>query len=369
MAMAVSDTSTVGAERSNRYRRPRNPKQNLPSADTDPNPEGVNSTRSKSTISAILLAPFSPTSPTHDSPTTKKKNFATFRGLGCAAPPQVSVPAVIRTSADWDSKKVKKKKARSKKSKPVNCAVVPGINGNSNGSNGSSSSCVAVPDVWCGPGIGLTTDAASVDCVVSRRPVNGRGRVDSDNKLPSRERSGYTVRRMVIPEDNPFLEIDSALELPRSRVDHFVSRHHRPSRYGFPEGLAEIVMLQNSLMGGRSDGLDRYRDLRLDVDSMSYEELLELGDRIGYVNTGLREDEIARCVQKTELPFLTNLRSHVPTEMEKKCSVCQEEYEADDEMGKLECGHLYHIDCIKEWLLQKNACPICKSAARSHSNV
>lgn len=34
----------------------------------------------------------------------------------------------------------------------------------------------------------------------------------------------------------------------------------------------QIVMLQSSmLMGGRSDGLDRYRDLRLDVDHMSYE--------------------------------------------------------------------------------------------------
>lgn len=34
----------------------------------------------------------------------------------------------------------------------------------------------------------------------------------------------------------------------------------------------QIVMLQSSLlMGGRSGGLDQYRDLRLDVDSMSYE--------------------------------------------------------------------------------------------------
>lgn len=191
MPMAVSETSTTVAERSNRYRRTRNPRQNHPSADADPNPEVVHSTRSKSTISAMLLAPFSPTSPTHDPPTAltpKKKNFTTFRGLGCAAPPQVSVPAVIRTSADWDSKKVKKKKLRSKKSKALNSAV-PGINSNSNGLNSSSalsSSCVAVPDVWCGPGIGLTTDAASVDCVVSRRPVTGRGRIDSD-RVPSRE--------------------------------------------------------------------------------------------------------------------------------------------------------------------------------------
>lgn len=34
----------------------------------------------------------------------------------------------------------------------------------------------------------------------------------------------------------------------------------------------QIVMLQsNLLMGGRSDGADRYRDWRLDIDSMSYE--------------------------------------------------------------------------------------------------
>ncbi|KAJ4848596.1 hypothetical protein Tsubulata_020265 [Turnera subulata] len=36
---------------------------------------------------------------------------------------------------------------------------------------------------------------------------------------------------------------------------------------------------------------DQYRDMRLDVDRMSYEELLALGDRIGNVNTG----PVRRC--------------------------------------------------------------------------
>ena len=125
-------------------------------------------------------------------------------------------------------------------------------------------------------------------------------------------------------------------------------------------------MLQNSLMGGRTDGLDRYRNWRLDVDNMSYEELLELGDRIGYVNTGLREDEIARCVRRTKPFFLSNL-SLIRTELERQCTICQEEYEAEDEMGKLDCGHFYHIRCIKQWLSQKNSCPVCKSAAMSNS--
>lgn len=106
-----------------RYRKPRNP-------ETDPN--------SKATISSILAE------------TAKKKKFtsATFRGLGCTAASQVSVPAVIRTSANWESNHLKKKRLiKAKKT-----TILP---------NPNSSTC----DVWCAP---LTT--ASVDCVVSTRP-------------------------------------------------------------------------------------------------------------------------------------------------------------------------------------------------------
>ncbi|CAN4088763.1 unnamed protein product [Withania somnifera] len=335
------------------------------------------SSSTRSTISSLLLAPFSPPSPTQENPTTptvfsiKKNNFATFRGLGCTDSPQVSLPAVIRTSADWDPKRFKKKKQNSNKNKSLNSAVhaVGGggvaIRCNNAVQNNASSSCVVVPDVWCGPGIGLTTDAASVDCVVSRRPLSGRGRIESDKVTP-RERSACPIRRMVSAEDNPFLDIESSLGIPRSEIELFASRHHRHSRHGYSEGLAEIVMLQNSLMGGRTDGLDRYRNWRLDVDNMSYEELLELGDRIGHVNTGLREDEIARCVRRTKPFFLSNL-SLIRTELEKQCTICQEEYEAEDEMGKLDCGHFYHIRCIKHWLSQKNSCPVCKSVAMSTS--
>lgn len=229
----------------------------------------------------------------------------------------------------------------------------------------SSSSCLVGPEVWCGPGIGFTTDAAS-DCVVStRRSVScgGRGKVDSDRIHP-RERSACTARRMVNPEDFSFFDADPETSHPR--MDVFGSRHHRHARYRSPEGLAEIVMFQSSLlMGGRPDGLDRYRDWRLDVDSMSYEELLELGDKIGYVSTGLREDEIVRCLRKAKLPLLDDMSSHFSSEMQCKCSICQEEYEAEDEMGKLDCGHFFHVDCIKQWLVQKKTCPMCKTSVLS----
>lgn len=43
--------------------------------------------------------------------------------------------------------------------------------------------------------------------------------------------------------------------------------------------------------------------------------------------------------------------------------IMQEEYTDGDELAKLECRHEFHFTCIKEWLFQKNECPICKRTA------
>lgn len=126
------------------------------------------------------------------------------------------------------------------------------------------------------------------------------------------------------------------------------------------------MTIHSSFLLGGPDAYDRYRDWRLDVDNMSYEELLELGDKIGYVSTGLREEEILRCLRKMKHSILDSLPPNLSAGMEWKCSICQEEYEVEDEVGKLECGHGYHLYCIKQWLMQKNACPVCKVAAAEY---
>ncbi|KAK3025474.1 hypothetical protein RJ639_041555 [Escallonia herrerae] len=45
------------------------------------------------------------------------------------------------------------------------------------------------------------------------------------------------------------------------------------------------------------------------------------------------------------------------------CVICQVEYEDDETIGSLQCGHEYHADCIKKWLLQENVCPLCRATA------
>ncbi|XP_015574393.1 E3 ubiquitin-protein ligase MBR2 isoform X1 [Ricinus communis] len=104
---------------------------------------------------------------------------------------------------------------------------------------------------------------------------------------------------------------------------------------------------------------DRHRDMRLDVDNMSYEELLALEERIGDVNTGLSEGTILKLMKQQKYVFMI---ADNPADLE-PCSICQEEYVDGDDLGTLDCGHVFHTNCIKQWLVLKNICPICKMTA------
>lgn len=42
------------------------------------------------------------------------------------------------------------------------------------------------------------------------------------------------------------------------------------------------------------------------------------------------------------------------------CAVCRFLYEENMKNASLHCGHEFHVDCIKMWLLQKNECPMCR---------
>ncbi|XP_010516968.1 PREDICTED: probable E3 ubiquitin-protein ligase RHG1A isoform X2 [Camelina sativa] len=131
-----------------------------------------------------------------------------------------------------------------------------------------------------------------------------------------------------------------------------VALHERFSSEGFMD-----VDRQPHYDGSRNSP-DYHRDMRLDIDDMTYEDLLALGERIGSVNTGLSDRAISSCLLATTYFPLYQ------TEEQRKCAICLEEYKEKDELGEVKgCGHDYHGSCIKKWLSMKNSCPICKSPA------
>ncbi|KAL3505146.1 hypothetical protein ACH5RR_034987 [Cinchona calisaya] len=120
--------------------------------------------------------------------------------------------------------------------------------------------------------------------------------------------------------------------------------------------IEDVMILDQSFLLGMTDIHDRHRDMRLDVDNMSYEELLALEERIGNVSTGLSEETILKQLKKWK--YVTNITDEEEAE---PCCVCQEEYTSGEDLGTLDCGHDFHAECIKLWLTYKNLCPICKT--------
>ncbi|XP_010279213.1 PREDICTED: uncharacterized protein LOC104613187 [Nelumbo nucifera] len=155
-------------------------------------------------------------------------------------------------------------------------------------------------------------------------------------------------------------------------------RIYRPNRREVPQAAPEEgnrprfrIVSDNDVaileFQGLGDFIDHHSDMRLDIDHMSYEELLALEERIGNVNTGLTEEIITRQLKTrthASSPVYLNLDEPPSTDQETEtCIICQVNYENQEKIGTLSCDHEYHADCIRKWLLVKNVCPICKTTA------
>ena len=46
-------------------------------------------------------------------------------------------------------------------------------------------------------------------------------------------------------------------------------------------------------------------------------------------------------------------------EEEDRCSVCLCEMEDTDQVGVIKCNHVFHLDCLSEWLRINKVCPLC----------
>jgi len=112
--------------------------------------------------------------------------------------------------------------------------------------------------------------------------------------------------------------------------------------------LSRLGRHQRGAAAGRSD---RY----IDVDRMSYEELLILEEKIGEVKKrGLESNQIESIT--TCFHFVCN-----PNAESESCSVCLMDFEEKQNVRKLPCEHFYHKECIDKWLAQKGSCPVCKA--------
>ena len=88
-------------------------------------------------------------------------------------------------------------------------------------------------------------------------------------------------------------------------------------------------------------------------DAMSYEQLLQLEDNMGNVNKGLTKNQFDKLpdVEYDKDKYSENYQ----------CIICMEEFEKNEIVKLLPCEHIFHKNCIKQWLLKQKTCPFCKA--------
>jgi len=64
--------------------------------------------------------------------------------------------------------------------------------------------------------------------------------------------------------------------------------------------------------------------------------------------------EAAKCKHKSSLALVVE----DPT----LCQICQMDFECDEHIKILPCGHDFHVGCIDMWLKDKKTCCICKKS-------
>ncbi|KAJ4839562.1 hypothetical protein Tsubulata_002267 [Turnera subulata] len=95
----------------------------------------------------------------------------------------------------------------------------------------------------------------------------------------------------------------------------------------------------------------------IDPDSMTYEELLDLGETVGTESRGL-SPELISLLPTSKCKFGSFFSRKKSGD---RCVICQMKYKRGDKQIKLLCKHVYHSECITKWLGINKVCPVCNN--------
>ena len=99
---------------------------------------------------------------------------------------------------------------------------------------------------------------------------------------------------------------------------------------------------------GRDTSIPPYLARKIDPDRMSYEQILEMQEMVGFVSKGLTSEQM-------------ELLEVIPYDGDEvQCAICQVDI-VHGEMIRIlpRCEHIYHTECIDSWLEREKKCPLC----------
>jgi DNA repair exonuclease SbcCD ATPase subunit len=53
---------------------------------------------------------------------------------------------------------------------------------------------------------------------------------------------------------------------------------------------------------------------------------------------------------------------------EEDCAICLDDYSENNKCSELYCGHKFHNNCFREWILHREVCPLCNTELSNKNN-
>lgn len=73
----------------------------------------------------------------------------------------------------------------------------------------------------------------------------------------------------------------------------------------------------------------------------------------------MSEEYISKIIKPYRYQAINSINNQI------SCCVCLEEYTEYEQLASLSCSHIFHKECIVEWLSIKQVCPMCKAPPTS----
>jgi len=196
--------------------------------------------------------------------------------------------------------------------------------------------------------------------------INTNGQ-SSPSRQADEEEDVLTAEQRAAREEEESIELARAMmaeEAMGAYAAHMDYLRHNQDQFS-EEDLAAFQIAMDDDEQEANTINDTEEDNGQDISGMSYEAMLQLGERIGDVKT----ERWARRAQKTidTLPIIKFDREKMncktnTNQCDTKCLICQEEYCTGEDLRQLPCRHCFHQECVDQWLLTKDFCPYCRTS-------
>lgn len=233
-------------------------------------------------------------------------------------------------------------------------------------------------------------DAMVLNAAIERLTPSAQLSASNDNASNNNDSGGGGISATQQEEDDLAASIALARQLMQEesmQAAHWIQQetlaaHQQMAREMANQGIEgeqdEDLMYALELAAQEQNAAehDVPDDQDFDVEEMSYDDLMNLGNRIGdvaqqrwqmdskHVIAGFPTKELTETDIADRKNKATGTKSHLallvvdPT----ICQICQCDFECTEHIKILPCGHDFHVGCIDMWLKDNKTCCLCKAS-------